>query len=200
MSATCNPRRGRWLAAVTPLIIASAAVAHPLGNENVEHISVLWIMPDRLEVDFLLLIAETPSMVVREKMDTDRDDNDTAAEQKAWLEKKAVALQSELRATIDGERLPLRVAEEVFDPATGRKLATTKIIQCGMHVGGAAVLLAQGQFLWQLILMMGAFSMLGALIGARIALFGKDKLIRKVLVASVLATIAKLVYDQVAAR
>lgn len=79
-------------------------------------------------------------------------------------------------------------------------LATTKIIQCGMNVGGAAVLLAQGQFLWQLILMMGAFSMLGALIGARIALFGKDKLIRKVLVASVLATIAKLVYDQVAAR
>ena len=75
-------------------------------------------------------------------------------------------------------------------------LATTKIIQCGMNVGGATVLLSQGVFAWQLILLMGAFSMVGALIGARIALYGKDELIRRVLVASVLATIAKLVYDQ----
>ncbi|MBH0780881.1 sulfite exporter TauE/SafE family protein [Nocardia bovistercoris] len=76
-------------------------------------------------------------------------------------------------------------------------LATTKIIQCGMNIGGAAVLLSQGVFVWHLILLMGACSMGGASIGARIALNGKDQLIKRVLVAAVLATVVKLIYDQI---
>ncbi len=128
MLAAHRHKRARLLAPVTLVMIASVGYAHPLGNENIEHVSVLWIMPDRLEVDFLLLVAETPSMIAREEMDTNRDNRDTVGEQQAWCDKKATEFEAYLKATIDGEELGLHVVEEKVDPKTGRKTSPTKII------------------------------------------------------------------------
>lgn len=75
-------------------------------------------------------------------------------------------------------------------------LGTTKIIQCAMNFGGAAVLLSKGIFIWPLIVVMGSANIAGSAIGARLALARGDKLIRVLLVVAVLGTVAKLIYDQ----
>jgi len=129
MNADCKQTVRRCLAVAMPLLFASAAGGHPLGNDNVEHFSVLWIMRDRLEVDLLLFIAETQSRIVqRDEIDTDKDEQDTAEEQKAWLNKRAKEFERSLRATIDGEAFALRAVEEAVDPATGRKATASRII------------------------------------------------------------------------
>jgi hypothetical protein len=74
MMVNRNPSRClRWLAAIALVATAAPVLAHPLGNDNIEHVSVLWIFPDRLEVDFLLFLAENPSTrMERDEMDTDK--------------------------------------------------------------------------------------------------------------------------------
>jgi uncharacterized membrane protein YfcA len=109
----------------------------------------------------------------------------------------------------------LGLYDGLFGPATGTllllshrrilarslkdSLGPTKVIQCSMNVGGALVLLWRGTFLWPLIIIMGVASVAGSAIGAKLALARGDKLIRVVLVVAVLATIGKLVYDQMQA-
>jgi uncharacterized membrane protein YfcA len=75
-------------------------------------------------------------------------------------------------------------------------LGTAKIIQCCMNMGGAAVLLAKGIFLWPLIVMMGTANIAGSALGARLTLARGDSFVRVILVIAVLGTIGKLAYDQ----
>jgi len=83
--------------------------AHPLGNDSVTHFSVLYVLPDRLEVDFLLDFAETQSVIIRrDEIDADKDETDTTEEQKAWLDRKAVEFEAHLKATINGHALTLK--------------------------------------------------------------------------------------------
>jgi nickel/cobalt exporter len=117
------------------LVIAASAIAalpvsaHPLGNDNVEHVSVLWILPDRLEVDLFLYIAETHAAVVeRDQMDTDQDGEITSQEQQAWLEKESKRLESEVSAELDGQPLDLKRLPPQRDPDTGKVVAPTRMI------------------------------------------------------------------------
>ena len=121
--------RALVLAASLALLIPAAAGAHPLGNDNIEHFSVLFIFPDRLEVDFLLLIAETQSALIREdEIDADKDGEDTEQERSAWLEKKMLEFAASLKVTIDHKRLPLEPLPAAGDPETGKKIARRFIL------------------------------------------------------------------------
>ncbi len=104
------------------LCLAAPAAAHPLGNSSITHFSILSVLPDRIEVDFVLDIAETQSVILRrEEIDADKDDDDTQAEQNAWLEKNAKVFAEYLRVKVDGRWVPLAVADNPVDPKTGQK-------------------------------------------------------------------------------
>ncbi len=124
------PFGSRWLAVMAALAVAIPCLAHPLGNDNIEHVSVLWILPDRLEVDFLLFVAENPSSRLQEaEMDADKDGTVTSDEQQAWLSLEVKRRQSDLRAVLDGRPLSLQAVEDAVDPATGRKSANRVIFE-----------------------------------------------------------------------
>jgi ABC-type nickel/cobalt efflux system permease component RcnA len=109
--------------------MAASAVAHPLGNDSITHFNVLYILPDRLEVDYLLDIAENPTAAIEAgEIDTNKDGQITQDEQQAWLEKQVRQLPSSLVARIDGTDLPLTLVPEQTDRVTGRKTTTSKII------------------------------------------------------------------------
>jgi nickel/cobalt exporter len=96
------------VSAAAVLGIAPAAIAHPLGNNSVTHFSVLYFYPDRVELDFLLDIAEIPSATIRAtEIDLDKDGEDTIEEQKAWLDRKAAAFLKDLSMTLDGKPLAI---------------------------------------------------------------------------------------------
>lgn len=117
------------LCLIASLFIARPVSAHPLGNDTVSHFSVIYILPDRFELDLLLDIAETPSAVYRrDEIDTDHDDDDTVAEQNAWLDRKAGELAGLLRVTLDARPLPLAPLAEAFDPRTGQKAEASRVI------------------------------------------------------------------------
>ncbi|MBP7936693.1 MAG: hypothetical protein KA354_18785 [Phycisphaerae bacterium] len=117
------------LAVAALLIVVPAARAHPLGNESVVHFSMLHVLPDRIELDFLLDIAEGPSVIVRrDEIDADRDGEDTDEELKAWLVRKADQLAPLLVAKLDGQPITFKPIPEETDPETGQITNATRIL------------------------------------------------------------------------
>ena len=93
---------------VLGLSIAAPLAAHPLGNDSITHVSVLYVEPDRLEVDLVLDIAEMPSAVlIRDVIDTDGDGRDSTSEQEAWLNRVTLEIADQLGASLDGTPLSL---------------------------------------------------------------------------------------------
>jgi nickel/cobalt transporter (NicO) family protein len=125
-----RPAARQWITLLlASLVLAPSATAHPLGNDNVEHVSVLWILPDRLEVDLMLFIAETQSTrLQKEEIDTDEDNTVSPEEQRAWLDRKAREFQAGLRANLDGQPLPLTAVEDAIDARTGKKTASNRLM------------------------------------------------------------------------
>lgn len=115
--------------AVAWFIGAGLAVAHPLGNDSITHFNVLYVLPDRLEVDFMLDFAENPAAFLESsEMDTNRDGQVSREEQEAWLGLKAREYPALLTARIDDKELSLSLVPERIDPMTGRQLTTSKVI------------------------------------------------------------------------
>lgn len=98
-------------------LLAHAVSAHPLGNDSITHFSVLYFFPDRIELDFLLDIAETPaSLAQKNEIDTDRDGADSPEEQRAWLDRMAAELRPLLTMTLDGKPLAVLSMERDESP------------------------------------------------------------------------------------
>ncbi len=117
------------LITAVPLLVALSAFAHPLGNDNVEHVNVLWIFPNRVEVDFLLFIAENPSSrIEQDEMDADKDESVSPEEQQSWLDLETDRQKDNLRVTLDGRALTLKAVESAADPMSGKRPHANRII------------------------------------------------------------------------
>jgi nickel/cobalt transporter (NicO) family protein len=67
---------GLAFAAGVPLAVAAPAApaeAHPLGNFTVNQYSGLELSPGRIGIDYVLDMAESPTLQTRRHMDTDHD-------------------------------------------------------------------------------------------------------------------------------
>ncbi|MFW5416424.1 TSUP family transporter [Nocardiopsis sp. CNT-189] len=116
-----------------------------------------------------------------------------------------------VRGRLAGASAAIGVYDGLIGPATGSflllafrrilggrlvdALATAKVVQCLMNIGGAAVFAALTALPWPLIALLSAANLTGSAIGARIALSRGDRLVKTLLVAGVLATVAKLCWD-----
>ncbi|NLU20777.1 MAG: hypothetical protein GXW89_08840, partial [Phycisphaerae bacterium] len=125
----------RCLAAFLTLLLPSIALAHPLGNESINHIAILWVLPDRVEFDLFLDFAEGPSQRYPHEIDADRDGEETAEEQKAWLMRKARECIPFLTVTIDGRPVPLTVPEQARNPNTGREMPLPGMVKAAGEAG-----------------------------------------------------------------
>ena len=94
----------------------SVALAHPLGDDSITHITVLWPYSDRVEVELFIDIAEIPCMRALLEMDTNQDGEDSRAEQETWLTNVVERYRQELTLTLNGEPAPLSVAEAILGP------------------------------------------------------------------------------------
>jgi len=110
--------RGRALtviAAVAGLFVAGGlaalpAAGHPLGNFTVNRYSGIVLSPGRVEIHYVLDMAEIPTFQERLKIDGDADGVETEAERRAYADAEAAALVRGLAMTADGNPVTLRVA------------------------------------------------------------------------------------------
>ncbi len=108
---------GAAAATAALLVCASPAAAHPLGNFSVNHLTVVSISADRVDVRYVLDQAEIPTF---------RERGAGAAE---LLRRKLGEVERRLSLTVDGRRAALRPAGEplLTHPAGQGGLRTTRL-------------------------------------------------------------------------
>ncbi|MDP9343120.1 MAG: nickel transporter, partial [Actinomycetota bacterium] len=100
---------------------AGPASAHPLGNFTINLYSGLVIEPGRLQVNYVLDMAEIPTFQEMPRIDTDGDGTASPAERSAYAAAKAGQLVRGVTATANGRRIALQVVSSSmrFRPGQG---------------------------------------------------------------------------------
>ena len=120
-------RRALWRALVLAGVVAAVlsvpatAIAHPLGNFTVNRYAAIELTPDEVRIDYVLDLAEIPTVQVRPEIDADADGRVTDAERAAWAARTAPTLLANLTLTVDGRPAPLDVVSSSmrFRPGQG---------------------------------------------------------------------------------
>jgi nickel/cobalt transporter (NicO) family protein len=111
-------RRRRVLAVLSLSVFAVAvlvlpapapAVAHPLGNFTVNRYSGLRLAPGRIQITYVVDMAEIPTFQERGATDTDGDGVVSEAERGVWAGAQARDVMANLSLTVDGRPVPLSI-------------------------------------------------------------------------------------------
>jgi nickel/cobalt transporter (NicO) family protein len=110
-------KRALALAIVALAVLAPGALAHPLGNFSINHLSTVRISADRVDVRYVLDQAEIPTVQER------------GLARGELLRRKRVEVDRRLALTVDGRRVPLALVGEprLSFPAGAGGLRTTRI-------------------------------------------------------------------------
>jgi nickel/cobalt exporter len=97
--------------------VASAS-AHPLGNFTVNRYSGIVVSAGRVRILYVVDMAEIPTFQEMSAIDTNGDGAADADERRAWAERTAPQLLSNLSLRVDSRSVPLSIAGEsmVFRP------------------------------------------------------------------------------------
>lgn len=141
------------------LLLAGTVAAHPLGNSSVNRQAGLHLSSARLELRYLLDVAEIPTLAETLAADGDRDGETTPAEWDVYTERWAGALPGNLSVTLDGKPLPLEVRSQSWNLSLGAAALNTLRLEARLSasldgVGKSALLQYRdldkpGQFGWK---------------------------------------------------
>jgi nickel/cobalt transporter (NicO) family protein len=120
------------LAAVLLAAGAARAAAHPLGNFTVNAYSGLRVGPDRLEVDYVVDMAEIPTFQTRQAIDTDQDSKLSREEAAAWRDRECPRLASGVQAVVAGRPLTLTVTGSSLTFPEGAGGLDTLRLECAL--------------------------------------------------------------------
>jgi nickel/cobalt exporter len=106
---------------VVVLLAPALAVAHPLGNFTINRYAGIELTPGQVRIDYVVDMAEIPTVQARPQIDADGDGEVTDAERESWATRTASELASGLEVTIGGRPVPLGVvsASARFRPGQG---------------------------------------------------------------------------------
>ncbi|MGI9071848.1 MAG: sulfite exporter TauE/SafE family protein [Bryobacteraceae bacterium] len=109
-SAKRGPRRAAAsivALGVSLTLFAAGSAAHPLGNFTVNHFSRLQIDRDRVQITYVIDMAEIPAFQELRAADTDGDGKTSRAEVDIYLQRAAQSYADGIVLTLDGKRRPL---------------------------------------------------------------------------------------------
>ena len=137
------------LAVVALLGIAWAHVgAHPLGNYSINQYFLVDLRGEKLEVYYLLDLAEIPSFAELDLLDTDFDSVVSRQEEESYLDDKVPGLVAKIRLMVDGEELPLEVLDRRLALAEGS--AAMVVINVLVRLAPASFTLAEAGVAWEI--------------------------------------------------
>jgi nickel/cobalt transporter (NicO) family protein len=91
---------------------APAASAHPLGNFTINRYGGIALSPGRIEVRYVLDMAEIPTFQEQPNMDSNADGTVGSAEQQAWADRAAPTLLSNLSLTVGGSPVAMNIERD----------------------------------------------------------------------------------------
>ncbi len=131
----------RRLAALVLLfvgLLATPALAHPLGNFTVNTADQVVLVEDGLDVVHLVDLAEIPSVQLRGRWDADRDDRLSPVELEAFAAQQCADDAGALALTLDARSTPLALASSTAEERPGQGgLPTTRLV-CRLHADTGA--------------------------------------------------------------
>jgi nickel/cobalt transporter (NicO) family protein len=95
--------------AAAVLLAPGTAMAHPLGNFTVNRYAGIRVAPGQVRIDYVVDMAEIPTVQARPQVDADDDGVISDAESSAWAANAAAEIASNLALTIDREPVALEV-------------------------------------------------------------------------------------------
>jgi nickel/cobalt transporter (NicO) family protein len=127
-------RLGAVAALVAGLLLAFAgtAAAHPLGNFTRNQYTGLRLLPDRVEVDYVVDMAEIPAFQTRQEIDANGDQTVSPAEAAAWRDASCPRLAAGLVLRLAGRRLGLATVTSRLSFPPGAGGLPTLRLECGL--------------------------------------------------------------------
>jgi ABC-type nickel/cobalt efflux system permease component RcnA len=115
-------RRGLLLlgVAASVVVLPTAALAHPLGNFTINTSAAIVLGPGAVRVDYVLDLAEIPTVQAMAGLDADGDGEVAATEGSAWSARTAADLVRGLTLTVDGSPVALAVRSAAVELAPGQ--------------------------------------------------------------------------------
>jgi nickel/cobalt transporter (NicO) family protein len=109
-----GPLTGRRLAVLLGLLASivlwpSAASAHPLGTFTVSRYSGIVVVRGELRIGYVVHLAEVPTLQLFPEIDTDRDEQASAAELSAWAEAEGPRVVGKLTLEVDGRPVAIQI-------------------------------------------------------------------------------------------
>src|SRR5262245_7975865 len=90
------------------------AAAHPLGNFTVSRYSRIELTPGLVRLRYVIDMAEIPTFQEKPAIDTDRDGRVSPDESSRYAGRLADDLRRNLKLSLDGRSIDLRVAERAL--------------------------------------------------------------------------------------
>jgi nickel/cobalt transporter (NicO) family protein len=133
-------RLGTVAALVAGLLLAFAgtAAAHPLGNFTINQYTGLRLLPDRVEVDYVVDMAEIPAFQTRQEIDANGDQTVSPAEAATWRGASCPRLAAGLVLRLAGRRLDLTTATSRLSFPPGAGGLPTLRLECGLATARGA--------------------------------------------------------------
>lgn len=108
--------RKRWKWGIIGLLalwlaLPLTASAHPLGNFTVNRYSRIEIGADGIKLHYVLDMAEIPTFQEKDQIDLNHDGQISADEQQAYLGRKSSEIRSNLKLTLDGAPVELKIGQ-----------------------------------------------------------------------------------------
>jgi ABC-type nickel/cobalt efflux system permease component RcnA len=118
------------IAGVAVVLPATFASAHPLGNLTVNSYSGLIVGSTAIRVDYVLDMAELPTVQERQAIDADHDRAVSAVEAGAYRATECPALANDLTLDVDGHPLALTVEQSTLTFPPGQGGLDTLRLEC----------------------------------------------------------------------
>ena len=116
-------RRALLLSGVVAVVLSApaTAIAHPLGNFTVNRYAGIELAPGEVRIEYVLDMAEIPTVQLRPAIDADTDGTITDPERAAWAARTGLELLANLTLSVDGRVVPLDVVSSSmrFRPGQG---------------------------------------------------------------------------------
>jgi len=127
------------LLALSLTLAPRKASAHPMGNFSINQYSALTIGQDRVEIRFVLDMAEIPTFQELGSIRPDHSTDLTADQRTAYINSKVADISRNLSLTLNGNPLVLNAEDSPHIPGRQRRIAdhsTRDLLHCPAWWGG----------------------------------------------------------------
>lgn len=131
------------------LLAPGAAIAHPLGNFTVNTSAGIVLSPGVVRVDYVVDMAEIPTVQVRPELDADGDGVVTGDERAAWAFDEAIEVVANLSLSVYGRAVDLAVdsaTAELLPGAGGLDILRLEVTAAAEVGSAGAVVLRDANF------------------------------------------------------